>query len=49
MDFIYIEKQFNILKAESSKHKKNITPLPSQLNSPLNISKIHKPWNNDEP
>ena len=42
MDFVFIEKQFNSLKAETFKNKKNVTPIPSQLNSPLNLSKINK-------
>jgi hypothetical protein len=42
MDFVYIENQLNALRAESTPQRRHVKPIPSELNSPLSLSKINR-------
>lgn len=42
MDFVVLENELNALRTAASPHRRHVTPIPSELNSPLNLSKINR-------
>jgi hypothetical protein len=42
MDYVLLENELNALRAPPTPQRRHATPIPSELNSPLNLSKINR-------
>ena len=48
MDFVMLENELSALRTPPTPHRRRVTPIPSELNSPLNLSKINRVQENGE-
>jgi hypothetical protein len=48
MDFILVENELNAVRTQATPHRRCVTPIPSELNSPLSFSKINRGGESEE-